>query len=53
LVVAERLKAYERQTLPLVKYYTAKGQLFEVNGEQRVEAVTAQALSAIENGNRS
>jgi adenylate kinase family enzyme len=36
-----------------VKYYTAKGQLFEVNGEQRVEAVTAQALSAIENGNRS
>ena len=52
-VVAERLKAYDRQTLPLVKYYTSKGQLFEVNGEQRVEAVTAQALSAIENGNRS
>jgi adenylate kinase len=52
-VVAERLKAYERQTLPLVTYYKAKGQLFELNGEQGVEAVTAQALSAIENGNRS
>ena len=51
-VVAERLKAYERQTLPLVAYYRAKGQLVDVNGEQAVEAVSAQALSAIENGNR-
>ena len=28
-VVAERLKAYERQTLPLVDYYSAKGRLVE------------------------
>ena len=51
-VVAERLKAYERQTLPLVDYYSAKGRLVEINGEQSVEAVAAQALSAIENVNR-
>jgi adenylate kinase len=51
-VVAERLKAYERQTLPLVAYYQAKGQLFNVNGDQAVEAVAAQATSAIENGHR-
>ena len=51
-VVAERLKAYERQTLPLVDYYHAKGRLVEVNGDQPVEAVAAQAFSAIENVNR-
>ena len=51
-VVAERLKAYERQTLPLVAYYKAKGQLVDVDGNQAVGAVAAQALSAIENGNR-
>ena len=51
-VVAERLKAYERQTLPLVDYYRARGQLVEVDGDQPVEAVAAQAFSAIENVNR-
>ncbi len=51
-VVAERLRAYERQTLPLVDYYAAKGRLVEVNGDQPVEAVTSQAFSAIENVHR-
>ena len=51
-VVAERLKAYERQTLPLVDYYHAKGRLVEINGDQPVEAVAAQAFKAIENVNR-
>ena len=51
-VVAERLKAYERQTLPLVDYYSTKGRLVEINGEQPVEPVAAQAFSAIENVNR-
>jgi adenylate kinase len=51
-IVAERLKAYERQTLPLVGYYSAKGWLVEINGDQPVDAVAAQALSAIENVNR-
>ena len=51
-VVAERLKAYEKQTLPLVEYYKAKGQLVDVNGDQPVEAVAAEASEAIEHGNR-
>ena len=51
-VIAERLKAYERLTLPLVEYYGARGRLIEVNGDQPVEAVMAQTFSAIENVNR-
>ena len=51
-VVAERLKAYERQTLPLVDYYQAKGQLVDVDGDQPVETCSGEALRAIENGNR-
>jgi adenylate kinase len=51
-VVAERLKAYERQTFPLVAYYKAKGQLVEIEGDQAVEMVAAQASRAIENADR-
>ena len=51
-VVAERLKAYERQTLRLVSYYRDRGQLVEIDGEQPVDEVAAQAFRAIENGNR-
>ncbi len=40
-VIAERLKAYEQLTLPLVDYYGARGRLIEVNGDQPVEAVHA------------
>ena len=51
-VVAERLKAYERQTLPVADYYRARGLLVDVNGNQPVEAVAAQAFSAIEHVDR-
>jgi adenylate kinase len=51
-VFAERMKTYDRQTLPLVDYYQARGRLVEVNGEQPVEEVMAQAFRAIENVNR-
>ena len=51
-VFAERMKTYDRQTLPLVDYYRNKGRLVEVNGEQPVEEVMAQAFRAIENVNR-
>jgi len=51
-IVAERLKAYERQTLPLVNYYRDRGQLAEIDGEQPIDEVAAQAFRAIENGNR-
>jgi adenylate kinase len=51
-VFHERMKAYNQQTLPLVDYYRERGRLIEVNGEQPVEEVMAQAFSAIENVNR-
>jgi adenylate kinase len=51
-VVAERLKAYERQTLPLADYYSSRGRLVKVDGDQPVEEVMKQAFSAIEHVNR-
>jgi adenylate kinase len=51
-VFAERMKTYEEQTLPLVDYFRARGRLIEVDGEQPVEEVMAQAFRAIENVNR-
>jgi adenylate kinase len=51
-VIAERLKAYEQLTLPLVDYYGARGRLIEVNGDQPVDAVAAEMFGALENVNR-
>jgi adenylate kinase len=51
-VVAERLRAYEQLTLPLVDYYGSRGRLVEVNGAQPVDNVMAQAFKAIENVHR-
>jgi adenylate kinase len=50
-VIAERLKAYEQQTLPLAEYYRKRGRLLEINGDQPVEKVTSDVLRAIEHGN--
>lgn len=47
-VISERLKSYERQTLPLVEYYNRKGSLYELNGEAPVEQVTAETLAIVE-----
>ena len=49
-VISERLKSYERQTLPLIDYYNRQGRLRRVNGELPVEKVTAQIFRAIEGG---
>lgn len=46
-VIAERLKEYERQTLPLTDYYRAKGCYVEVNGSQPVEKVSADTMRAV------
>jgi len=51
-VIAERLKAYEKQTRPLVDYYQKSGRLRTVNGDQPIDAVMAEILRAIENGDR-
>ena len=47
-VVSERLKAYEKQTLPLVDYYRRQGRLVEVNGDRPVDEVTSSIFQAIE-----
>jgi adenylate kinase len=49
-VISERLKSYERQTLPLEDFYRKQGRLRRVNGEQPVERVTAEMFRAIESG---
>ncbi|HEX4605849.1 MAG TPA: adenylate kinase [Candidatus Angelobacter sp.] len=47
-VISERLKNYERQTLPLVEFYSQQGRLFHVNGELPVEQVMATIFREIE-----
>ncbi len=47
-VISERLKAYERQTLPLTEYYRSKGQLYEIDGDRDVKKVSAEALSIVD-----
>jgi adenylate kinase len=51
-VIAERLKAYEQQTLPLTEYYRRKGRLREINGDLELSQVTSAAFEAIEDGHR-
>ena len=47
-VISERLKNYERQTLPLVEFYNQQGRLCHVNGELPVDQVMATIFSEIE-----
>jgi adenylate kinase len=47
-VISERLKAYERDTLPLIDYYRSKGQLVEVDGGRSVDEISAEALKLID-----
>lgn len=47
-VISERLKEYERQTLPLVDFYRRQGRLHEVNGGLLADQVTAQIFKLLE-----
>jgi adenylate kinase len=49
-VISERLKSFERQTLPLEEFYRKQGRLRRINGEQPVEQVLADMFRAIEGG---
>jgi adenylate kinase len=49
-VISERLKSYERETLPLVDYYRRQGRLRRVNGELPVEQVMREIFCAIDGG---
>lgn len=47
-VVRERLAVYDRQTQPLVEYYTRRGELIEIDGARDVEAVQRDLLAVLE-----
>jgi adenylate kinase len=47
-VISERLKEYERLTLPLTDFYRQRGRLRVVNGEQDADRVTDQVVAALE-----
>src|SRR6266404_3607442 len=47
-VIAERLKVYEKDTLPLADYYRRQGRLRVVNGEQDADRVTEQVIAVLE-----
>jgi len=49
-VISERLKSYERQTLPLEDYYRKQGRMRRVQGELPVEQVMAEIFRAIDGG---
>jgi len=52
VVISERLKTYERQTLPLVEYYKRKGRFHVIDADRDADAVAADLMKAIENGHR-
>lgn len=50
-VVSERLREYERKTLPLTEYYRSKGRLRVIDGDRDMDVVTAEALEFLKHGN--
>jgi adenylate kinase len=49
-VISERLRSYERQTLPLADYYGRTGRLRRVNGELPIEQVMQNIFRMIDGG---
>jgi adenylate kinase len=52
-VVRARLETYANQTAPLIGYYEGQMKLVRVNGQQDVEAVTADLLAAVSGAEQS
>jgi adenylate kinase len=46
--ISVRLKSYEQQTKPLTEYYSKKGRLHVINGEQPTDKVTEQTVAELE-----
>ncbi|HEX2915052.1 MAG TPA: adenylate kinase [Chloroflexia bacterium] len=42
-----RLQVYFNQTMPLIEYYTKRGLLIEINGQQEVEKVSTDIITAL------
>lgn len=45
--IKRRLENYDNQTKPLLNYYGSKGVLVTVNGDQHIDDVTEDILTAI------
>ncbi len=45
--VRTRLKAYEEKTQPLIDYYSSKGCLLNINGDQEIASVLADILNKL------
>ncbi len=45
--VQNRIAVYERQTAPLIDYYTQRGLLVEIDGTQVIDQVSADLLAAV------
>lgn len=43
----ERLRVYDRETAPLIKYYSRAGKLIEVDGERSIEVVKQALVEAV------
>lgn len=48
--IATRLKAYEKETLPLADYYRKRGILTEIDGDLEPEQVTKALFAALDKG---
>ena len=48
--IGTRLKAYEKDTLPLTDYYRQRGLLTEINGDSEPEQVTGNLFRALDKG---
>jgi adenylate kinase len=48
--IGTRLKAYEKETLPLTDYYRKRGLLVEINGDAPAEDVTGQLFGVLDKG---
>ena len=45
--VANRIDVYEKQTEPLIEYYSKKGVILNINGEQSIEKVGSDIISGL------
>ncbi len=48
--VQERLQVYKKQTAPLIDYYSAEGLIAAINGNQDIERIFEEIMSALETG---
>ena len=45
--VSNRISVYQKQTQPLIDYYQQRGVLLEINGDQAIEAVLDEIMTAL------